>query len=107
MGRGVEVKTDPHAEQLQDEAKRHFDAGRAYYVARLEAGGTAAAFVGKKKGQPVDDIAEIVEGIESVGWKLKSSDYVYRPLGSKGTFLGGGEHAEGNIIGFFLFDRQS
>lgn len=54
--------------------------------------------------------ASILEGIESEGWKLENTGYVYRVLGtvSRDKFLSSGqqEAISGEIVGIYIFRRD-
>jgi hypothetical protein len=85
-------------------AREAWGTGRVFHVVKLDCGGTVAGYM-SQSSTGGDDVAGALQVIESVGWRLDSSGYVYQPLKERSHALTDSANLTGNIIGIFVFRR--
>ena len=97
----------------QGKARTAFKSGAKLFQIDLPISETLGVVV-SMSGTYTSDVnfnnASILEGIESEGWKLENTGYVYRVLGtvSRDKFLSSGqqEAISGEIVGIYIFRRD-
>jgi hypothetical protein len=87
-------------------AKQHADVGRTIFIAKINLGHTSAGYLGgNPRESGVADPAWIVQAIESAGWLLSETGYVYQTIRERSHMLTDSAQIEGNIIGIYTFRR--
>jgi hypothetical protein len=98
------LRRDTLLADITRDARAHWDTGRAFYVAKLNLGGTEASWMAVRESA-ADDVAGALQTIESVGWQLESTGYVFQPFRERSHALTDSAGITGRIIGVYTFRR--
>jgi hypothetical protein len=90
--------------QVTDEAKAYWEAGRTFYVVKLDLGASTAGWTSVSRSGG-DDVAGALQMIEKIGWRLDSSGYVLQPSRERSRALTDAAGIGGRIIGIYTFKR--
>jgi hypothetical protein len=86
------------------QARAHLDAKRTVYIAWINLGHTSAGYLsGPARQHGVSDPAWIIQAIESAGWALADTGYVYQTIRERSHMLTDSAQIEGNILGIYTF----
>ena len=101
----VEIRRLDHLKQVGESATQAWNSGRLFHTVALHHGGTEAGYIGQGKAVQGHDVAGALQVIETAGWRLEATGYVFQPLKERSHALTDSTHVTGNIVGIYTFRR--
>ena len=100
------IRWDTWIKDVTRTAQEAWASGRAFYVVRMNLGGSEAGFM-SRSAVGGDDVAGALQVIEGTGWRLDDVGYVYQPLKERSHALTDSASMTGNIVGVYTFRRPA
>ena len=101
----AEIRRLEHLKWVGESATQAWNSGRMFHTVTLHHGGTEAGSIGQGKAVQGHDVAGALQVIETAGWRLEATGYVFQPLKERSHVLTDSTQVTGNIVGIYTFRR--